>query len=314
MRKQVIPRDKRAHPTIWIAYALLLIHAPSLYAGTLYYSALEKLGLVEIDSTVSSLIAAGDDVGLPTDLDLDVTNSRLYWTDSTKNSIRTATTSGTDIQTIISTDGQPAGLALLWDRDQIVWSERHTNRIQIANLDGSNQQTLIADTLDPRSLDYDPVKGEIYWVEFGGKIRRAKLDGTGLTDIVSSGLTRPIYLSIDPLSRMLYWSELGDSIFNRNTGIISRSTLDGDQVEVVLSGLSQPSGLDVDPTNERLYYVSGLDSQILSSDLDGSSITEHEFGGGTPLHVVIDTPPVPEPTSLALLAVGVPMLFRRRVG
>ena len=81
----------------------------------------------------------------------------------------------------------------------------------------------------------------MYWTDSGtNKIQRANLDGSGVEDLITSGLSDPRGLALDLGAGKMYWTD-------RGTDKIQRANLDGSRVEdLVTSGLSSPSGLALD--------------------------------------------------------------------
>lgn len=79
--------------------------------------------------------------------------------------------------------------------------------------------------------------GRMYWTEAGGhKIRRANLDGTGVQDLVTTGVVNPHGIALDLGSGKMYWTDFG-------TGKIQRANLDGSGAEDLMTGLSIPVGI-----------------------------------------------------------------------
>lgn len=282
-------------------------------AGTLYWSGLDALNRVNTDGTGSTSVTAPPTVRLPTDIELDRVTDRLYWTETFgtyANSIRSIGIDGSNPTTVLNT-GSGSGLALLPEAGKMVWAERETHSsIRMAGLDGSSPITLLTDVHDPRGLEVDPISKKIYWVEFGGKLRRADLDGSNVVDIVVSGMTRPFDVDIDPLRGKLYWSELGSASNNQGTGAIFQCDLDGKNVSAIVTGLSQPSGIDVDPLGGRIYFVNGLAGKIMQSGLMGENPETLLSGVGIPQYLVVDTPQVPEVSFIGYIVFGA--LLRRR--
>jgi sugar lactone lactonase YvrE len=65
----------------------------------------------------------------------------------------------------------------------------------------------------------------MYWTESAtSKIQRAKLDGSGVEDLVSQGLKIPWGIALDVVGGMLYWTDAGSNK-------IQRAKLDGSGVE-----------------------------------------------------------------------------------
>ena len=81
----------------------------------------------------------------------------------------------------------------------------------------------------------------MYWTDRGtAKIQRANLDGSGVEDLVTSGLDNPEGLALDLGAGKMYWT---DPV----TAKIQRANLDGSGVEdLVTSGLRWPAGLALD--------------------------------------------------------------------
>ncbi len=111
--------------------------------------------------------------------------------------------------------------------------------------------------------------GKMYWTDsLPGKIQRANLDGSGVEDLVTSGLGRPGGLALDPGAGKMYWTDYG-------TDKIQRANLDGSGVEdLVTSGLSLPSGLALDPGAGKMYWMDDRTDKIQRANLDGSGVED----------------------------------------
>ena len=54
------------------------------------------------------------------------------------------------------------------------------------------EDLVTAGLLNPQSIELDVAGGRMYWTDSGTrKIRRANLDGSGVEDLVTTGLTSP---------------------------------------------------------------------------------------------------------------------------
>jgi hypothetical protein len=85
----------------------------------------------------------------------------------------------------------------------------------------------------------------LYWTDpVDDVIRRADLDGSGVTDVVT-GLNNPTGLVVDRQNGVLYWGEALQ-------GGIRRANVDGGSIEEVL-GFEAAAGLAIDPDDDRLY-------------------------------------------------------------
>ena len=131
-----------------------------------------------------------------------------------------------------------------------------------------------------------PVGAEarLYWTDADGdRIQRSFLDGSGVEDVVDSGLVNPRGLAVDSAAGKLYWTDYGSDR-------IQRSNLDGSQVEdLVTAGLRIPLGLALDAAAGKLYWTDNGTDQIQRSNLDGSEIEDLVTGLQTPLSLALDT-------------------------
>jgi hypothetical protein len=70
--------------------------------------------------------------------------------------------------------------------------------------------------------------GKMYWTDLGiDKIQRVNLNGTGLEDLVTTGLIAPAGIALDVSGGKMYWMDAGSSK-------IQRANLDGTSVEDLL--------------------------------------------------------------------------------
>ena len=97
------------------------------------------------------------------------------------------------------------------------------------------------------------------------KIQRSNLDGSGVEDLVTTGLDwSPSGLALDVSGGKMYWTDAG-------TDKIQRSNLDGSGVEdLVTTGLEWPVGLALDVSGGKMYWTDRGTAKIQRSNLDGS--------------------------------------------
>ena len=110
---------------------------------------------------------------------------------------------------------------------------------------------------------------KLYWTDGGtDKIQRSNLDGSGVEDLVTTGLDFPAGLALDVSGGKLYWADGG-------TDKIQRSNLDGSGVEdLVTTGLEGPVGLALDVSGGKLYWTDFGTGKIQRSNLDGSGVED----------------------------------------
>ena len=110
---------------------------------------------------------------------------------------------------------------------------------------------------------------KLYWTDWGtDKIQRSNLDGSGVEDLITTGLEFPVGLALDVSGGKLYWTDA-------DTDKIQRSNLDGSGVEdLVTTGLGAPFGLALDVSGGKLYWTDAGTDKIQCSNLDGSGVED----------------------------------------
>ena len=109
--------------------------------------------------------------------------------------------------------------------------------------------------------------GKMYWTDYdAAKIQRANLDGSGVEDLVTSGLSLPGSLALALDVGKMYWTDSG-------ADKIQRANLDGSGVEdLVSSGLRQPIGLALDLGAGKMYWTDLF--KVQRANLDGSGVED----------------------------------------
>ena len=101
------------------------------------------------------------DMDWPVALDLDITENRIYWTDSWQNTITRAFINGSSPEVIISGNAPYSyGLAVDPLGRNIYWTDTGTNTIEVSRMNGTMRKTIIRQDLDnPRDIILDLRKG-----------------------------------------------------------------------------------------------------------------------------------------------------------
>ena len=123
----------------------------------------------------------------------------------------------------------------------------------------------------------------LYWTDAGSdRIQRAHLDGSGVEDVVDSGLVYPRGLAVDLAASKLYWTDYG-------TDKIQRANLDGSEIEdLVTTGLQTPLALALDAVAGKLYWSDNGTDKIQRANLDGSEVEDLVTGLQSPLSLALD--------------------------
>ena len=129
------------------------------------------------------------DLSAPTDIVL--SDGYIYWTEG-DNSVRRVSMSGEKIvQDIAANLGSVGGLAV--GGGKVYWTEMTAaggGTINSANLDGTNFETLATLLSAPMGISVDTAGSKLYWTNARGRVQRANLNGSGITNVVE-GLGSP---------------------------------------------------------------------------------------------------------------------------
>jgi sugar lactone lactonase YvrE len=207
--------------------------------------------------------------------------------------IRRSNLDGTGVEVVIDNLNAPSGLALDTTNEWIYWTELGSQRILRSSYNGVVQEVVVANSVIARSVVLDVPNGKMYWGDQspGSKtptIRRANLDGSDSEVLVDNFVfgAVPTTLALDLVNEHLYWSDFG-------LGRISRSDLDGSNVQSVFDNLGDPVGIALDVSNDMIYWAEDGDPTtspaIQRGGLDGTGIeTLVSAGLERPLGIALD--------------------------
>ncbi len=233
--------------------------------GKAYYSSGGTLQRVNFDgSSQLSLGASGGSV--PTDIALDVTGNKMYWSSNASASIQrsaldgsgaTSLVSQTLLNSLVGVDplvraDDVSGIALDLTGGRVYWANgRHLNSMPSSGVvsagDAVHQFELSGSGVITKiKLDLD--NSLVYWTNnTGSVVQRAGLTGAGQTTLVSRGFGRPAGLAIDLSGGKLYF---GDTLGTSGRGEILRANLDGTSLGVIYdpgSTLFAPLDVELGP-------------------------------------------------------------------
>lgn len=143
----------------------------------------------------------------------------------------------------------------------------------------------------------DALASSVYWIDTGyaagaRKIQRANLDGTGLTDLVTTDQIQPQQLALDVAGGKMYWTHTTNSSDDN----IRRANLDGTALEndffltnPIPHQLASPIGLALDPAGGKMYWTDHEANKICRTDLDGTGVKEQLYvSGRDPVGIDLD--------------------------
>ncbi len=216
-----------------------------------------------LDGTNVTNIVPPGKTWTPKQLQLDVKNGRLYWSDREGMRVMRSNLDGSNIETLVETGHGDA------DR-----------------LDARNWCVGIA---------VDAQGGKFYWTQKGsdnagqGRIFRAALEiPKGQTpanrqdiEVLYDNLPEPIDLDLDLGNRVMYWTDRGDPPRGNTVNRASMDAAPGKrkEPEIVFNHLMEGIGLSLDLANNRMF-LTDLGGSVYSASLDGSNKKNIIFAEG----------------------------------
>ena len=204
--------------------------------GKVYWT--EKTG--ESGGTINSANLNGSDVtelasifATPMGIAVDVTNSKLYWTNSAGR-IQSANLNGSGIKNVIPGGLEsPMDLALAGGNGY--WTQGNGS-VRVGNLTSRVTRDISTGTDTPGSIVIGGNK--VYWTEMtgdsSGTIKSANLNGTDVKELTSIRAV-PMGIAVDGSRSKLYWTN--------SRGRIQSANLDGSGIKNVVDGLGSPGEL-----------------------------------------------------------------------
>jgi len=186
----------------------------------------------------------------PKQLQLDLKNGFIYWSDREGMRVMRAKLDGTDITTLIQT--------------------------------GEGEEDQKDETRHCVGVAIDTVNEYIYWTQKGpanggkGRIFRAGLTIPSTSypldrndiELLFDNLPEPIDLEIDHLNGNLYWTDRGDGPNGNTLNRVSIRNKNIGKHEILSFGLKEGIGLSVDAENDTVYFTD-LMGHIYKTTLDG---------------------------------------------
>ena len=189
-------------------------------SGTINSANLDGSGATVLTSILS----------VPMGIAVDTAGSKVYWTASS-GKIKQANLNGSGSETVLQDLSDPTDIVV--SNGFIYWTEGG-NSIRRVNISGQKiVQDIAANLGTVGGLAVGG--GKVYWTEqtsaSAGTVNGANLDGTGVTELVST-LSVPMGIAVDTAGSKVYWTA--------SSGKIKRANLDGSRSEKVVDGLGSP--------------------------------------------------------------------------
>jgi DNA-binding beta-propeller fold protein YncE len=216
-----------------------------------------------LDGTNVTNIVPPGKTWTPKQLQLDVKNGKLYWSDREGMRVMRSNLDGSNIETLVETGHGDA------DR-----------------LDARNWCVGIA---------VDVEGGKFYWTQKGsdnagqGRIFRAALEipkgqapaNRQDIEVLYDNLPEPIDLDLDLGNRLMYWTDRGDPPRGNTVNRASMDAAPGKrkEPEIIFNHLMEGIGLSLDLANNRMF-LTDLGGSVYSASLDGSNKKNIIFAEG----------------------------------
>lgn len=257
---------------LFTSLSLLLISGNQHTAeAQIYFSADEKIQVIQSGDTEPSEIIDADAYGLA----VDISGGYMYWSESgfSNSSIKRSQLDGSGIEVLNEQSSAARGLSLDLENGFIYWVDLNNDgEILRAELDGQNPEVLIAgesngDTDGILDLALDLENGHLYWVKTGA-VMRADLNGENIETAVSiQSFVQPTAIEVNPRDGYIYWVDTsGENIMRADMG--------SGNAEIFINA-DEPFGLSVDVANDRIYWMDDLffagSGQVSYANLDGSN-------------------------------------------
>ena len=190
-------------------------------SGTINSANLDGSGATVLTSILS----------VPMGIAVDTAGRKLYWTASS-GKIKQANLNGSGSETVLQDLSGPTDIVV--SNGFIYWTEGG-NSIRRVSMSGQKiVQDIAANLGTVGGLAVGG--GKVYWTEqtgaSAGTVNGANLDGTGVTELVST-LSVPMGIAVDTAGSKVYWTA--------SSGKVKRANLDGSRSEKVVDGLGSPS-------------------------------------------------------------------------
>ena len=161
---------------------------PKIYWADVVTNKIERSNLDGTEREV--IVYTGLGWGGPRGLAIDAISGKMYWSDWTNDKFRRANLDGSEVEDLKSTWSIDISLDLV--HNKMYWTDPSWGgyKIKRANLDGSGLEVLLEQFVDdiycPLGFALDASRGNMYWSELlEGSIKRANLDGSEITTIIS---------------------------------------------------------------------------------------------------------------------------------
>ncbi len=194
--------------------------------------------------------------GAPRNIDIDMTNGKLYWTEEisgssgTQGLVKSCSLDGSNVWTL-STTRNSYGLDVDENGQKVYWTDLYGGSICRSDLDGLNVEILSSGNSNPSDIEIDSVIGKIFWLNrFENRILFSDLDGGNINTITLPEADHT-GIALDPYNQQIYVTGFS----NTSTDNIYRINYDGTGLELIFDNLEFPAGIEYIPEPGTLLLL-----------------------------------------------------------
>lgn len=229
-------------------------------AGNLYWGA-SAVGLdpriMRSDLNGLGAVMLVGSAATTSDIAIDHTNGRIYWTDFAQGKIQRADLDGANAQLLTTVGLHVNGIALDPGAGRMFYTVTSTDFLWSADLDATNATPLVSSSSGlALGVAVDPENGRVYFSEVG--VQSADLDGSAIAPVVADSAAG---IALDLTKGMIYWANLTE-------GKIKRAPIGGGAIEDVVTGLDRPKRIAVLAAPPCPADING-DTLVDTADLGG---------------------------------------------
>ena len=210
-----------------------------------YLTRLGHRDIWRINYDVSGAILITNTDGAPRNIDVDMTNGKLYWTEQssdTRGFIKSCDSNGSNVRTLNSTRNS-YGLDVDENGQKVYWTDLYNRSICRSDLDGLNLEILSSGHSNPSDIEIDSTVGKVFWLNrFENRVLFCDLDGSNI-DTITLPHADHTGIALDQLNQHIYVTGFSHS----SPDTIHRINYDGTGLELILIDLEYPAGIEYLP-------------------------------------------------------------------
>ncbi|XP_050433383.1 low-density lipoprotein receptor-related protein 1 isoform X2 [Adelges cooleyi] len=165
----------------------------------------------------------------------------------------------------------PDGIAVDWIAKNLYWCDKGKDTIEVSKLNGHFRKVLINKGLqEPRAISLDPIRGYMYWTDWGEvpHIGKAGMDGSEPRVILNESLGWPNALALSLATEELFWADAKEDY-------IAYSDLNGNNKRVVMSRKMNPA-----VNLHHVFAITLFENYVYWSDWETKTIHKcHKYSG-----------------------------------